>query len=1044
MFPPTKTSRANRDISAKTRRATFRLFSDRRDMSSVASALRSVLLLAPPAANSGAFSDADDVNVSRDLDAARSLLAAAAGELCGLRIGASEGTAGKDARAHLWTAAATAVDEDSLACATPPKSVQASLGNIRAANALLDGLLADLVPSLQAEENSKSERDPLRSPGVIVAACWWRVRSAALEQRHLDGPSARLFGIVRECVEVLGAEMVRVPVLRAESDPSSGAVLDGNELEARANAWRAVSRLLDPADTGNDATSDDEIVEQMFAVASREASGDAPDAPGLLFDGSTRSRVESADVKTLMGQESSARSDEESGADLDALASFGLDSEDDEPAHESELFDSLSFGDDITARGWLLLELANFLMTGNFEQFSRVARALSASAACFGVSELGVTGSMGVRTKHQKKATAQLVPLLKRSDDPRTDLHIEACSTSRASAVPELDAGPAEDEDGIYTTPKVQSSGNPTPDDTSTLEMCLAIVKSEFHRRSHVKDDTVAREQSSALLRLAEESVSSTMASWGVTVAAAMVRASLESDFTKTEGHSGKSRHALRALSLLDSLKRVVYEQSNVVDADELSDRVRWVWCAPVPDEGAIHEVLGDLYLSIGDSRSAINSYEAVGQWERLIRCYMLLQQQPKAERIVRDQLAIAEPEGRSDLPLLYCLLGEITDSEEWLEKSWESSNGRFARAKRALGRLAFDKGDVKGCCEHFRQSLEINPLFYTAWFTYGSALGHPDMGESDEVLQRAVSAYRRCVALKPDDGMSWNNLAALYLRLKQKRAAYRALGQALRHLNRSWKVWENFLNVCTDLHEYRHAIRAMTHLVTIGSQTTTDDRHQNRARDERPDGKGWIDKEILDILVRVIIDDLPDSQGNASRETCRRDFEGLLKVIEHLHVRASEDADLWVVFRNYAIAEYHLPPMGDEKLNETVCLLKAVGYFDREWRALTQLGKDHESWRNQVEPFERVVKMLQALFETVGSLMVAARREHAAGDLTREQSAAAVDKVFSIRTKLNAAIKKTADAFGGTEDHRRLENLFAQAQQVEADAEQWMKSEVH
>lgn len=57
-----------------------------------------------------------------------------------------------------------------------------------------------------------------------------------------------------------------------------------------------------------------------------------------------------------------------------------------------------------------------------------------------------------------------------------------------------------------------------------------------------------------------------------------------------------------------------------------------------------------------------------------------------RAEVVVREQLKVSES------PYMLTALGDLTQKEDCYERAWELSRGRYARAKRTLARMCFDR----------------------------------------------------------------------------------------------------------------------------------------------------------------------------------------------------------------------------------------------------------------------------------------------------------------------------------------------------------------
>ena len=64
---------------------------------------------------------------------------------------------------------------------------------------------------------------------------------------------------------------------------------------------------------------------------------------------------------------------------------------------------------------------------------------------------------------------------------------------------------------------------------------------------------------------------------------------------------------------------------------------------------------------------------------------------------------------------------------------------------------------------EYFEKTLALNPLQLGCWFSYGCA------SLASANFDKAATAFKRCVILNEDNFEAWNNLAAAYIRNKQK-----------------------------------------------------------------------------------------------------------------------------------------------------------------------------------------------------------------------------------------------------------------------------------
>jgi tetratricopeptide (TPR) repeat protein len=116
--------------------------------------------------------------------------------------------------------------------------------------------------------------------------------------------------------------------------------------------------------------------------------------------------------------------------------------------------------------------------------------------------------------------------------------------------------------------------------------------------------------------------------------------------------------------------------------------------------------------------------------------------------------------------PLLWCILGDLTNDTTMYEKAWSVSSQRYSRAMRSLGAHHYKTGDFQSCIECYQKALAMNALFENAWFTLGCA------AMQVEDWEEARSAFMRCVNLENGNGEAWNNLAAINIRLERKYAS--------------------------------------------------------------------------------------------------------------------------------------------------------------------------------------------------------------------------------------------------------------------------------
>ena len=212
--------------------------------------------------------------------------------------------------------------------------------------------------------------------------------------------------------------------------------------------------------------------------------------------------------------------------------------------------------------------------------------------------------------------------------------------------------------------------------------------------------------------------------------------------------------------------------------------------------------------------KTALEIYERVQDWHKVIFCCQQLDRRKKAESLLRDLIA-KDP---SD-PVLYCALGDATRDESQLWKAWEISGKRCPAAMRSLARLAMERQEYRKVMEYFETAIALNPTFGGDWFSYGYAAMKLDINE------RAAEAFTRVCQNDPDDPFAWTNLGSVLLKLGRKRPALNALSQAVRNNRSVWRMWDNYFGVALELLEVSEATNALITAVTLAGRTYQVDR---------------------------------------------------------------------------------------------------------------------------------------------------------------------------------------------------------------------------
>lgn len=227
--------------------------------------------------------------------------------------------------------------------------------------------------------------------------------------------------------------------------------------------------------------------------------------------------------------------------------------------------------------------------------------------------------------------------------------------------------------------------------------------------------------------------------------------------------------------------------EKNVVElmvANEINfyfkNRLSYVYASFTRPKWFVQIQLGDLMLSLGLVKSALECYLKIQKWEEVIVCYTILDLRHKAAEIIRQEIA-KEPTVE-----LYCLLGDATDDPMFYEQAWKMSNEKSGRAQRHWGGFYFARKDYDKAIPHLQKSLALNSLQETVWARLGFA------ALTKENWELAANAYRMYTNIEPHGFESWNNLAKAYINLATKSVpikSYTKLSNVISTIGRSGKI---------------------------------------------------------------------------------------------------------------------------------------------------------------------------------------------------------------------------------------------------------------
>ncbi|KAL0672820.1 hypothetical protein Bca4012_000801 [Brassica carinata] len=199
----------------------------------------------------------------------------------------------------------------------------------------------------------------------------------------------------------------------------------------------------------------------------------------------------------------------------------------------------------------------------------------------------------------------------------------------------------------------------------------------------------------------------------------------------------------------------------------------------------------GELLVSCGLVGEAITIFESLELWDSLIHCYCFLGKKSAAVDLINAQLL-----ERPNDPRLWCSLGDVTNNDSCYEKALEVSNDKSVRAKRALARSAYNRGDFEKSQMLWEAAMALNSLYPDGWFALGAAA----LKARD--VQKAIDAFTFAVQLDPDNGEAWNNIACL---------------------RDSWQMWENFSHVAMDVGNIDQTFEAIQQILRMSKNKRID-----------------------------------------------------------------------------------------------------------------------------------------------------------------------------------------------------------------------------
>lgn len=257
-------------------------------------------------------------------------------------------------------------------------------------------------------------------------------------------------------------------------------------------------------------------------------------------------------------------------------------------------------------------------------------------------------------------------------------------------------------------------------------------------------------------------------------------------------------------------------------ESASVAERLKYIYQLSPPLRWELEVELAERWTQLGGLRSALEIYERLQMQAEVALCLAATDREAEAIKLLRSLLfrtaesgAESTPELKqpppANAPRLLCILGDFLQEPKHYLLAWTTSNRRYARAQRSLGRYYAKHQQLPAAAEAYKQALHVTRLDNSTWF----ALGCIQLELQD--WPAAVESFTRVIQLEDRDAEGWSNLAAALLQLPPPTVKPRQHSQSSVELGSIDEERESGSQAAPDPLQHRHeALRALRRAATL------------------------------------------------------------------------------------------------------------------------------------------------------------------------------------------------------------------------------------